>query len=92
MAFNAFTNVFRIAELRVRLAYTLILLSVYRLGVFINTPGVDRAAIRRVEEAAQLAAASTVASMTASSCAAERNQASNCEGGSRTLASRIRWK
>jgi preprotein translocase subunit SecY len=45
VALNAFTNVFRIAELRARLAYTLILLAIYRLGIFINTPGVDRAAM-----------------------------------------------
>ncbi len=45
MALNALTNVFRIAELRTRLLYTLILLGVYRLGIFINTPGVDRAAM-----------------------------------------------
>lgn len=45
MALNAFANVFRIAELRARLAYTLALLAVYRLGIFINTPGVDRAAM-----------------------------------------------
>ena len=40
--FRAIANVFRVAELRARLAYTLALLAVYRLGVFINTPGVDR--------------------------------------------------
>jgi preprotein translocase subunit SecY len=45
VALNAITNVFRIAELRARLLYTLGLLSIYRLGVFINTPGVDRAAM-----------------------------------------------
>jgi preprotein translocase subunit SecY len=45
VALNAITNVFRIAELRARLLYTLALLAVYRLGVFINTPGVDRAAM-----------------------------------------------
>jgi len=45
VAFNAVANVFRIAELRLRLGYTLLLLGVYRLGVFINTPGVDRAAM-----------------------------------------------
>jgi len=43
--FRAIANVFRVAELRTRLAYTLALLAVYRLGVFINTPGVDRVAI-----------------------------------------------
>ena len=43
--FRAIANVFRVAELRTRLAYTLALLAVYRLGVFINTPGVDRVAM-----------------------------------------------
>ncbi|MGZ6069749.1 MAG: preprotein translocase subunit SecY, partial [Myxococcaceae bacterium] len=43
--FRALVNVFRVAELRTRLAYTLALLAVYRLGVFINTPGVDRLAM-----------------------------------------------
>ncbi len=45
MALSAITNVFRVAELRTRLAYTLILLAVYRLGIFINTPGVNRTAL-----------------------------------------------
>ena len=45
--FRAIANVFRVAELRARLAYTLALLAVYRLGVFINTPGVDRVAMNQ---------------------------------------------
>jgi len=45
VALNAFANVFRIAELRQRLMYTLAMLAVYRLGIFINTPGVDRSAM-----------------------------------------------
>nr|WP_281404498.1 preprotein translocase subunit SecY [Pyxidicoccus fallax] len=48
---NAFANVFRIAELRSRLAYTLLLLAVYRIGIFINTPGVDRAAMNAFMDA-----------------------------------------
>ena len=51
MALNAFANVFRIAELRSRLAYTLMLLAVYRIGIFINTPGVDRAAMNAFMDA-----------------------------------------
>ncbi|QSQ26924.1 preprotein translocase subunit SecY [Pyxidicoccus parkwayensis] len=51
MALNAFANVFRIAELRSRLAYSLVLLAVYRIGIFINTPGVDRAAMNAFMEA-----------------------------------------
>ncbi|MGZ3457452.1 MAG: preprotein translocase subunit SecY [Archangium sp.] len=48
---NAFANVFRIAELRSRLIYTLMLLAVYRIGIFINTPGVDRAAMNAFMDA-----------------------------------------
>ncbi|WP_257460169.1 preprotein translocase subunit SecY [Archangium lipolyticum] len=51
MALNAFANVFRIAELRSRLIYTLMLLAVYRIGIFINTPGVDRAAMNAFMDA-----------------------------------------
>ncbi len=50
MALGAITNIFRIAELRSRLLYTLALLGVYRLGIFINTPGVDRAAMNAFME------------------------------------------
>ncbi|HLL52955.1 MAG TPA: preprotein translocase subunit SecY [Myxococcaceae bacterium] len=50
MALNAISNVFRIAELRSRLAYTLLMLAVYRVGIFINTPGVDRAAMNAFME------------------------------------------
>ena len=51
MALNAVANVFRIVELRTRLAYTLALLAVYRVGIFITTPGVDRAAMHAFMEA-----------------------------------------
>jgi preprotein translocase subunit SecY len=51
VALNAFANVFRIAELRSRLVYTLMLLAVYRIGIFINTPGVDRAAMNAFMDA-----------------------------------------
>jgi preprotein translocase subunit SecY len=39
-------NMFRIAELRKRLFFTFALLAVYRLGIFITTPGVDREAMK----------------------------------------------
>jgi len=51
VALNAFANVFRIAELRTRLAYTLAMLAVYRIGIFISTPGVDRAAMNAFMDA-----------------------------------------
>ncbi|MFL5322399.1 MAG: preprotein translocase subunit SecY [Myxococcaceae bacterium] len=50
MALNALTNVFRIAELRQRIIYTVVLLAVYRIGIFITTPGVDRAAMQAFME------------------------------------------
>ena len=48
MAASAFTNIFRIPELRRRLFFTLGMLAVYRLGIYVTTPGVDRLAMRRV--------------------------------------------
>ena len=45
MAFSAVLNVFRVAELRSRLLFTLAILAVYRLGIFIHTPGIDRVAL-----------------------------------------------
>ncbi|MCL2626481.1 MAG: preprotein translocase subunit SecY [Cystobacterineae bacterium] len=45
MAFSAVLNVFRVAELRSRLLFTLALLTIYRLGIFIHTPGINRAAL-----------------------------------------------
>jgi len=50
VAFNALTNVFRIAELRQRLLYSVLLLGVYRIGIFITTPGVDRQAMQAFME------------------------------------------
>jgi preprotein translocase subunit SecY len=50
VALNAFANVFRIAELRKRMAYTVLMLAVYRIGIFITTPGVDRAAMNAFME------------------------------------------
>ena len=43
---SGIVNVFKIAELRKRLLFTLGMLAVYRLGTFVTTPGVNRAAMR----------------------------------------------
>lgn len=43
---SGLANVFRIPELRKRIAYTLALLAVYRIGIFVTTPGVDRALMK----------------------------------------------
>jgi preprotein translocase subunit SecY len=40
--FRGFSNIPRIPELRNRILFSLMILVVYRLGVFITTPGVDR--------------------------------------------------
>ena len=42
---SGIVNVFKIAELRKRLLFTLGMLAVYRLGTFVTTPGVDRKAM-----------------------------------------------
>jgi preprotein translocase subunit SecY len=39
-------NIFRIPELRRRILFTLGMLAVYRIGIFVTTPGVDRSAMR----------------------------------------------
>ncbi len=44
--FEAIGNMFRIQELRKRLLFTLGILAVYRLGIFITTPGIEREAMQ----------------------------------------------
>jgi preprotein translocase subunit SecY len=45
---SAFANMFKIPELRKRLVFTLAMLFVYRVGIFITTPGVDRNVMRNI--------------------------------------------
>jgi len=45
---SGLTNIFRVPELRKRLVFSLGMLAVYRLGIFVTTPGVDRVAMREV--------------------------------------------
>src|SRR5512141_952273 len=52
MVTSGIANMFRIPELRKRLLFTLGILAVYRLGIFVTTPGVDRVAMRRVVQSA----------------------------------------
>ncbi len=40
-----FQNIFKIPELKKRIFYTLALLAIYRIGVFVPTPGIDAAAL-----------------------------------------------
>ena len=42
---SAIANVFKIAELRRRLLFTVGMLAVYRIGIFVTTPGVNREAM-----------------------------------------------
>jgi preprotein translocase subunit SecY len=46
--FSGFSNIPRIPELRKRILFTLVMLVVYRFGVFITTPGVDRTVMQQV--------------------------------------------
>src|SRR5512142_966550 len=52
MVTSGIANMCRIPELRKRLLFTLGILAVYRLGIFVTTPGVDRVAMRRVVQSA----------------------------------------
>jgi len=45
---NAFANIFKIPELRRRILFTLGMLAVYRVGIFVTTPGVDRNVMRQI--------------------------------------------
>ncbi len=47
---SGFWNITKIPELRNRIAYTAALLAVYRIGIFISTPGVDRVALGKAFE------------------------------------------
>ncbi len=47
-AFQGFSNIGKVPELRRRFIFTLSLLAVYRIGVFVTTPGVDRAVMKRI--------------------------------------------
>jgi preprotein translocase subunit SecY len=44
-------NIFRIPELRRRILFTLALLAVYRVGIFVSTPGANRAVMKQVMRA-----------------------------------------
>jgi len=48
MVISSVVNMFRIPELRKRLLFSLGILAVYRLGIFVTAPGVDRLAMRNV--------------------------------------------
>ncbi len=54
MAASGLFNIFRIPELRKRLMFSLGMLAVYRLGIYVTTPGVDRFAMRRVVQSGNL--------------------------------------
>ncbi len=43
---NSLVKVFQVAEIRKRVVFTLALLAVYRIGVFVTAPGVDRELMR----------------------------------------------
>jgi len=45
---TGFSNIGKIPELRKRVIFTLVLIAVYRVGVFISTPGVDRSVMNRI--------------------------------------------
>ncbi|MSX88043.1 MAG: preprotein translocase subunit SecY, partial [Actinobacteria bacterium] len=38
---DSFLNVFRVAELRKKIAFTLMVVALYRLGSYIPSPGID---------------------------------------------------
>jgi preprotein translocase subunit SecY len=47
-ALSAFSNIGKVPELRRRVLFTIVLLAVYRIGVFVTIPGVDRTVMNAV--------------------------------------------
>jgi len=47
-ALSAFANIGKVPELRRRIIFTVMLLAVYRIGVFVTIPGVDRTVMNAV--------------------------------------------
>jgi len=45
---SVFANIFKIPELRRRLLFTIGMLAIYRVGIFITTPGVDRNVMHQI--------------------------------------------
>src|SRR5688500_11048210 len=45
---KGFSNITKVPELRRRLIFTLMIIAIYRVGVFITTPGVDRAVMKSI--------------------------------------------
>ncbi|HEY8945296.1 MAG TPA: preprotein translocase subunit SecY [Polyangiaceae bacterium] len=46
--FEGFSNIGKVPELRRRVIFTLTIVAIYRVGVFITTPGVDRSVMRNI--------------------------------------------
>jgi preprotein translocase subunit SecY len=49
---SSIANIAKIPELRRRILFSLALLAVYRVGIFVTTPGVDRAVMKQIMKAA----------------------------------------
>ena len=48
--FQGFSNIGKVPELRRRIIFTLVIIAIYRAGIFISTPGVDRSVMRSLVE------------------------------------------
>ena len=48
---SSIANIFKIPELRKRVFFSLALLAVYRVGIFVTTPGVNRAVMKKIMNA-----------------------------------------
>src|SRR5688572_6782512 len=46
--FQGFSNIGKVPELRRRIIFTLAIVAIYRVGVFITTPGVDRQVMKSI--------------------------------------------
>jgi preprotein translocase subunit SecY len=75
-------NAFRVADIRKKLAFTAMVLALYRLGSFIPVPGVNTEAIEQIEE--NYAGSNILGCSTPSRAAASPGSRSSRSGSCRT--------
>ena len=52
-------NMFKVADLRNKILFTLLIIAIYRMGSHIPVPGIDFAAVQRLQDAADESAGDT---------------------------------
>ena len=78
MAASGAFNIFKIPELRKRLLFSLGMLAVYRLGIYVTTPGVDRFAMKERGRSRGTCSACSTSSRAARSSSSRSSRSASC--------------